>query len=110
MYRKLYELGPGWISTQKSGVIQATLVDGAEALQNYYGRFLPQVIVSIVAGVSIVAILLHVDVTIGLVIGAMMIAALIQPIAIYKGVGKGIRIWFVAMPIDYSGTLVYSYY
>jgi ATP-binding cassette, subfamily C, bacterial CydD len=98
MYRKLYELGPGWISTQKSGVIQATLVDGAEALQNYYGRFLPQVIVSIVAGVSIVAILLHVDIIIGLVIGAMMIAALIQPIAIYKGVGKGIRIWFVAMP------------
>jgi ATP-binding cassette, subfamily C, bacterial CydD len=98
MYRKLYELGPGWVSTQKSGVIQATLVDGAEALQNYYGRFLPQVIVSIVAGVSIVAILLHVDIIIGLVIGAMMIAALIQPIAIYKGVGKGIRIWFVAMP------------
>jgi len=98
MYRKLYELGPGWVSTQKSGVIQATLVDGAEALQNYYGRFLPQVIVSIVAGISIVAILLHVDIIIGLVIGAMMIAALIQPIAIYKGVGKGIRIWFVAMP------------
>lgn len=98
MYRKLYELGPGWVSTQKSGVIQATLVDGAEALQNYYGRFLPQVIVTVVTGISIVAILLHVDITIGLVIGAMMVAALIQPIAIYKGVGKGIRIWFVAMP------------
>ncbi|KKG05826.1 hypothetical protein DU40_11030 [Methanosarcina mazei] len=98
MYRKLHELGPGWILTQKSGVIQATLVDGAEALQNYYGRFLPQVVVSIAAGLSIVAILLYVDVIIGLVIGVMMIAALIQPLAIYKGVGKRIRIWFVAMP------------
>lgn len=98
IYRKLYDLGPGWLLTQKSGVIQATLVDGAEALQNYYGRFLPQVMVTFVAGAAIVAILLYVDVVIGLIIGAMMIAALLQPLAIYKGVGRGIKIWFVAMP------------
>jgi ATP-binding cassette subfamily B protein/ATP-binding cassette subfamily C protein len=98
MYRKLYELGPGWMLTQKSGVVQATIVDGAEALQNYYGRFLPQVIVSSLAGLSIMAILLYVDVIIGLVVGAMMVASLLQPLAIYRGVGSGIRVWFVAMP------------
>ncbi|SCL74367.1 putative multidrug export ATP-binding/permease protein [Methanoculleus chikugoensis] len=98
IYHKLYDLGPGWMLSQKSGVVQATIVDGAEALQNYYGRFLPQVIVSSLAGLAIMVILLYVDVIIGLVVGVMMVASLLQPLAIYRGVGSRIRVWFVAMP------------
>ncbi len=98
LYTKLMELGPGWMLTRKSGVIQATLVDGAEALQNYYGRFLPQAVVSLIAGTTVVAILFYIDPIIGAVVGTVMVFSLLQPLIIYRGVGPKMRIWFVAMP------------
>ena len=98
LYARLLELGPGWMLSHKTGVIQATLVDGTEALQNYYGRFFPQAIVSFIAGAAVVAILLYIDPVIGGVIGLVMVAALLQPLIIYRGVGPKTRIWFVAMP------------
>lgn len=102
MINKLYQLGPGWILTQKSGVVQATIVDGAEAMQNYFGRFLPQVLVSIITGIGIVAMLIYIDPVIGAIIGLMMAASLMQPYMIYRGVGPKMRLWFIAMPRLFS--------
>ena len=98
LINKLYHLGPGWILTQKSGIVQATIVDGAEAMQNYFGRFLPQVLVSLITGIGIVAILIYIDPVIGAIIGLMMIASFMQPYMINRGVGPRMRLWFIAMP------------
>ncbi|MDQ1251447.1 MAG: ATP-binding cassette, subfamily bacterial CydD [Euryarchaeota archaeon] len=102
LINKLYQLGPGWVLTQKSGIIQATIVDGAEAMQNYFGRFLPQALVSLITGVGIVAILVYIDPVIGAIIGLMMAASLMQPFMISRGVGPRMRLWFIAMPRLFS--------
>ena len=96
LINKLYQLGPGWVLTQKSGIVQATIVDGAEAMQNYFGRFLPQALVSLITGVGIVAILVYIDPVIGAIIGLMMAASLMQPYMISRGVGPRMRLWFIA--------------
>jgi ATP-binding cassette, subfamily C, bacterial CydD len=102
LINKLYQLGPGWVLTQKSSIIQATIVDGAEAMQNYFGRFLPQALVSLITGVGIVAILVYIDPVIGAINGLMMAASLMQPYMISRGVGPRMRLWFIAMPRLFS--------
>jgi ATP-binding cassette, subfamily C, bacterial CydD len=102
LYDKLIDLGPGWLLTQKSGVLQATIIDGSEALQNYFGRFLPQVLISITAGVIVVALLFSIDPVIGLVMGTVIVVTLLQPVIVWRGMGTKQRIWFVVMPQLFS--------
>jgi ATP-binding cassette subfamily C protein CydCD len=40
---KLLELGPAFVTTQKAGEIQGVVVNGVEAVETYYSRYLPTV-------------------------------------------------------------------
>ena len=102
LYDKLLTLGPGWLLTQKSGVLQSTIIDGSEALQNYFGKFLPQVLISITAGAIAVALIFSVDPIIGLVMGVVIMIMLLQPVIVWRGMGTKQRIWFVVMPQLFS--------
>jgi len=43
LVRRLQALGPAYVRTRHSGEIAAAVVDGVEALESYYARYLPQV-------------------------------------------------------------------
>jgi ABC-type transport system involved in cytochrome bd biosynthesis fused ATPase/permease subunit len=45
LFSQLVTLGPGFLTAQRSGKVQSTLVDGAEGLEAYYSRYLPQLLV-----------------------------------------------------------------
>jgi thiol reductant ABC exporter CydD subunit len=45
LFSQLVTLGPGFLTAQRSGKVQSTLVDGVEGLEAYYSRYLPQLLV-----------------------------------------------------------------
>src|SRR5579872_4792545 len=44
---QLIELGPSYANAHQSGKIQQTIVGGVEAIETYYSRYLPTVLVAI---------------------------------------------------------------
>lgn len=57
IYRHLVALGPGFLERRQTGELLARAVDGVEALEVYYGRYLPQLVVTLLAPVGIMAFL-----------------------------------------------------
>lgn len=49
LYAHLLTLGPGYASRERTGMIQTTLVDNVEALEIYLGKYIPQVLVALIA-------------------------------------------------------------
>ncbi|MBH0110046.1 ATP-binding cassette domain-containing protein [Salinibacterium sp. NG22] len=66
--------GPLASSTSRSGERQSLLVDAVENLEPYFGRYLPQLAVTFVTGVSLVIALIIVDPVVGVTIGAIALA------------------------------------
>ncbi len=64
---RLFSLGPGAIVRRRTGDIQATLVDGVEALQAYLGFYLPQALISIAVPSLVIGFLAAVDPLVALV-------------------------------------------
>jgi ABC-type multidrug transport system fused ATPase/permease subunit len=79
IYRHLLVLGPGYLERRRTGELVASAVDGVESLETYYGRYLPQFIVTIVAPIGIVAYLWTLDPPLAVVIGAFIPLALLGP-------------------------------
>ncbi|MFT3854512.1 MAG: ABC transporter ATP-binding protein [Ilumatobacteraceae bacterium] len=71
LYQQLLRLGPGYAATRGTGKVQATVVDGVEALQAYVGFYLPQVAISIVSPLALAGYLVALDP----VVGAIVLAA-----------------------------------
>lgn len=47
LYAKLQNLGPAWLSEERSGAVMSTLSDGVENLEAYYARYLPAMRLSV---------------------------------------------------------------
>lgn len=70
LYRTLMALGPGEVRRRRTGELQALLIDIVEQIDPYVGRFLPLAIASIVGALAIAGLLISLDPTVGLVVGA----------------------------------------
>ena len=66
--------GPLASSTSRSGERQSLLVDAVENLEPYFGRYLPQLVITFVTGVSLVVALVIIDPVVGIVIGIIGLA------------------------------------
>ncbi|CAM2070092.1 ABC transporter ATP-binding protein [Sulfidibacter corallicola] len=76
LFRHLLKLGPGYLQRTHSGKVQATMVDGVEALEGYFGAYVPQFFVTLVVSTSILAWITAIDPAVGgLVLAALLIAA-----------------------------------
>jgi ABC-type multidrug transport system fused ATPase/permease subunit len=73
LYAKLLQLGPGHLLQERTGSVQATLVDGVEYLDRYYGAFLPQMVATAIGVLAIGALLTAIDPLVG---GATLAVAL----------------------------------
>ncbi len=64
----LHALGPAYVQRHHSGELAVTAVDGVEALEPYYARYLPQMALVALVPLSILAFVLPVDWISGLVL------------------------------------------
>ncbi|MDP2711162.1 MAG: thiol reductant ABC exporter subunit CydD [Solirubrobacteraceae bacterium] len=55
LYGQLTALGPGYLARVRTGAAQSTVVDGVEALEAYFSRYLPQLAVCLTGPLAIVA-------------------------------------------------------
>jgi ATP-binding cassette subfamily C protein CydD len=67
LYKKLCQLGPGWLNEQSTGDLVNTLSDGIEALEAYYARFLPAISLMALVPLSILVFVFPIDWISGLV-------------------------------------------
>lgn len=68
LVRHLQALGPVFLHTRHSGEVATAVVDGVEALESYYARYLPQKALALLVPVAILAFVLPRDWISGLVL------------------------------------------
>lgn len=98
LYRQVTDLGPGWAGGQRSGALQTTLVDGVEQIESYFRLFVAQLIVSLLTVAGVVAALLVIDPSIGVVVGVLVVVAAAGPAISWRFLGTGLRHWWTAAP------------
>jgi ATP-binding cassette subfamily B protein len=68
MVDRLFDLGPGHLVRRRVGDVQATLVDGVEALKGYVGFYLPQAVTAVVVPGALVVFLAMLDIWVAAVV------------------------------------------
>jgi ATP-binding cassette subfamily C protein CydCD len=81
---KVMELGPGYVERERAGDVTLSLVDGVEQLEVYFGQYLPQLLVSLLAPLLIFAFVAWLDFPIAAVMLAFALVALLAPLLWHK--------------------------
>src|SRR5581483_3706924 len=79
IYDRIAALGPGAVAQRRSGALAASLIDGVEQLEVYFGQFLPQFSVSLLAPVLIFGVIAWIDLPVALVMLGFALIALFAP-------------------------------
>src|ERR1700759_2125857 len=79
IYDRIAALGPGAVAQRRSGALAASLIGGVEQLEVYFGQFLPQFSVSLLAPVLIFVVVAWIDLPVALVMLAFALLALFAP-------------------------------
>ncbi|MFI6910406.1 thiol reductant ABC exporter subunit CydD [Nonomuraea sp. NPDC050394] len=79
LYQKLLLLGPGYLTLRRSGDVRTVLVDGVEALEAYYSRYLPTVALCLLGPASILIYLATRDPVSVALIGVCIALVLLSP-------------------------------
>src|SRR6266540_801194 len=79
IYRHLLTLGPGYLERRRTGELVASAVAGVEHLETYYGKYLPQLLVTVLAPVGILVYLWSLDPPLAVVMGVFLPLALLGP-------------------------------
>ncbi len=77
LLRRLAELGPGYLAQGRSGATQSLVTDGVEGLEAYYGRYVPQLVVTVFTVAAVTLLLLRID---SLVAMSVLVGALVLPV------------------------------
>jgi ATP-binding cassette, subfamily C, bacterial CydD len=85
LLKKIQQLGPAYLSAERSGELSTTLTEGVEALENYYARYLPSMSLALWIPLSILVFVFPVDWKSGLV---MILTAPLIPFFMIL-IGKG---------------------
>jgi len=86
-------LGPGWVAQERSGELEAVLVDGVEQLDAYFRLFLAKVIVAGITSVAIIVTVIWIDPVAGTVVAAFALVVIFLPSVEYRALGPGMRFW-----------------
>jgi ABC-type multidrug transport system fused ATPase/permease subunit len=90
---RILHLGPGWVARERSGELEAVLVDGVEKLDAYYRLFLAKVIVAGITAIAIVATVIVIDPVVGSVVAAFAGIVVLLPSAEYRTLGPRMSFW-----------------
>jgi ATP-binding cassette, subfamily C, bacterial CydD len=78
LLERLFDLGPGLTVRRRAGDLQATIVDGVEALQAYVGFYLPQAIISVAVPAVLIGYLAALDPVVATVVA---VGVIVVPLA-----------------------------
>jgi len=84
IYDQIVRLGPAWLANQRTGSVALSSIDGVEQLQTFFGQFLPQLAIALLAPVLLFAVLSFWDVPVAAVIAAAAVLALVLPVALKR--------------------------
>ncbi len=108
LFGKIAELGPSYTGGERTGEIQHALIDGVEALEKYFGSYLPTLISAVLTPAIAIAILAFRDLELGLVVALFVIAAIVLP-PLWSGRldagSRARRAAFLAMSAEFLDTL-----
>ena len=85
LLRHMQRLGPGWLRGQPRGELVNSVVDGIEALEAYYARYLPAIGITALVPAAMLLVVLPVDWISGLV---LLLTAPLIPLFMWL-IGKG---------------------
>ena len=86
-------LGPAWVARERSGELQAVMVDGVEKLDAYFRLFLAKVIVAGIASAAIIAIVVWIDPVAGSAVAAFALVVIFLPSVEYRALGAHMEFW-----------------
>jgi ATP-binding cassette subfamily C protein CydCD len=72
---KLIDLGPGFALSRRTGELQTTVVSGVEALENYFARYLPAMVVALLGCSAVLAVIAVIDWPTAALLAVFVIAA-----------------------------------
>ena len=81
---KILQLGPSWAGHQRSGQLQALLVDGVESAEPLFARFLPQCLVTMLSAALLSAFMIRTDAAVGGAVAACSLIAPLVPIVSWR--------------------------
>ena len=65
---KLAERGPDWVASRQSAGLSTVVTTGLDALDNYFARYLPQLLLTMIATPVLIAVILSQDLASGLTV------------------------------------------
>ena len=83
-YDHALKLGPGYADRNRTGDLVLTLVEGIERLEVFFGQYLSQIIVSVIAPIAIFAYMVTLDLYIALIFLGFALATLAVPAAFHR--------------------------
>ena len=84
LFDRIAALGPGWFGAERTGGVMLSMVDGVEQLQTFFGQYLPQLCVAVLAPVVIFAFMAWWDVPVAAVMLVAALATLALPLLVHR--------------------------
>lgn len=88
LLEKLYSLGPGYTMQQGGQEALSSTVDGVEAMEGYFGKYLPQVLITAIVPTLILGYLFFVDIWVASLVLIAIVLALFAPKMFEKLLGE----------------------
>lgn len=89
----ILRLGPGWVARERSGELEAVMVDGVEKLDSYFRLFLAKLIVAGITAIAIVVTVIWIDPVVGSIVTAFALVVIFLPSIEYRALGRNMRFW-----------------
>jgi len=84
LFDKVVELGPAHFGLERTGDVLLAMVDGVEQLETYFGQYLPQLFVAMLAPVIVFALVATLDLPVALLMLGFALVTLIAPSVFQK--------------------------
>jgi len=91
LHRHLTALGPAYFGLERTGDALASVVDGVEQLEVYFGQYLPQLLVSVLVPLAVFAFVAFLDLPVAGVLLGFALFTLIAPAAFHRAEAESSR-------------------
>ena len=79
LFEHIGRLGPAYVSSERSGAITLSLVEGVEQLETYFGQYIPQLLVSFLTPILIFCFVFWIDLPVAATLVTFALFALFLP-------------------------------
>ncbi|MDO5717293.1 MAG: ABC transporter transmembrane domain-containing protein, partial [Tissierellia bacterium] len=87
-YKKLLDLGPGYMTVNRTGVLESTIVAGIDYLEGYLTLYIPQIMVCIFGSGAMLLYIFHVHYILGIIALVAFLVALFSPVFFVSVISK----------------------